>query len=182
MPKPPPSHDGKRRYKGIDATVGALITSIRTRYAQSGKIGLLTLDDHSARIEAMLGPEKWAEYESVLAVDAVVVVEGELAVDDFNGGFRLRVKHIRTIAEARAAKASAITLRLHPNCDLNILENWFKNTNNAINLPVVVELCVAEAEGRVWLGGQYRLPVNDEMLTALQQWQDCETYEIEYIN
>ena len=75
------------------------------------KMGFITLDDRSGRIEASLFAEAFNSAQALLQTDALVVVEGEVSNDDFSGGLRLRAKRVMSLEEARTGLAESLRVR-----------------------------------------------------------------------
>ncbi len=94
-------------------TVAGLIINLRVMRNKKGdKMGFITLDDRSARIEASLFSEAFNQAQALLQTDALVVVEGEVSHDDFSGGLRLRAKRVMSLEEARTGLAQSLRLNM----------------------------------------------------------------------
>ena len=67
--------------------IAGLIVDLRiTKSKKGGNNAFVTLDDRSARIEVTVFPDSYEEFRHVIVKDQVVVVEGEISVDEFRGG------------------------------------------------------------------------------------------------
>ncbi len=94
-------------------TVAGLIVAQRVMKNRKGeKMGFVTLDDRSGRIEASLFAEAFAAAQTLLQTDALVVVEGEVSYDDFSGGLRLRARRVMSLEEARTGLAESLRLQV----------------------------------------------------------------------
>ena len=94
-------------------TVAGLIINLRVMRNKKGdKMGFITLDDRSARIEASLFSEAFTQAQALLQTDALVVVEGEVSHDEFSGGLRLRAKRVMSLEEARTGLAQSLRLNV----------------------------------------------------------------------
>lgn len=96
--------------------VGGLIHDIRVIKSKRGDtIAILTLDDRSARIEATLYGELYQQNRELLRADAVVVVEGVVVADEYNGNGQLQIKvrQILSLQAARCHYARSLSLSLH---------------------------------------------------------------------
>ena len=71
-----------------------LVFSIRVRNTRRGKMGLVMLDNAGDRVEVILYSEKYRHYRSMLQKDKVLVVYGELGIDEFTGGVQLRAETV----------------------------------------------------------------------------------------
>jgi DNA polymerase-3 subunit alpha len=98
--------------------IAGLVHEIRQIKSKKGDaMAVLTLDDRSGRIEATLFPETWLQYRELLKLDTVVVLEGSVAMDDYNGNSKLKVttRRILKLEEARReyARSLSLTLQAH---------------------------------------------------------------------
>ena len=72
----------------------------------------VVLDDRTGRIEVTLFADAYEEFNELLVVDQVLVVEGNLAFDEYRGGLSLRVDRVMEIEKTREIMASQLTIRL----------------------------------------------------------------------
>ena len=94
-------------------TIAGLIVNLRVMRNKKGdKMGFITLDDRSARIEASLFADAFNQAQALLQTDALVIVEGEVSHDDFSGGLRLRAKRVMGLEEARTSLAQSLRLNV----------------------------------------------------------------------
>ena len=68
------------------------------------------LDDRTARLEVSLFAEAFEQYGSKVSKDELLVVEGEIQHDEFNGGTALQASRILTVDEARQRFSRALEL------------------------------------------------------------------------
>lgn len=77
------------------ATVAGLVIAARVMTTKRGtRIGLLTLDDCSGRMEVMLFSEALERYLDLIETDRIVVVTGQVSFDDYNGGLRMSAREV----------------------------------------------------------------------------------------
>ena len=95
--------------------VAGLIHDIRTIKSKRGDtIAVLTLDDRSGRIEASLFGEVYLQCRDLLRKDSVVVVEGVVSIDEYNGNgqLQIRVRRLLGLQDARCQLARRLSLTL----------------------------------------------------------------------
>ena len=93
--------------------VAGMITAIRSIKTKSGdSMALVQLDDRSARLEVTLFNDLYSRVRSLLVPDQLLVAEGEIQEDKFNGGLRMRASGVLSLAEARKAYVREIRLHL----------------------------------------------------------------------
>ncbi|MFO1417392.1 MAG: DNA polymerase III subunit alpha [Methylotetracoccus sp.] len=94
---------GPGQRQELKVVAAGLIVDLRMRQSKSGKrMAFVTLDDRTGRLEVAVYPEAFEQYCECLGKDALIVVEGALAVDEFSGQQRLTAERIDSIESARS--------------------------------------------------------------------------------
>ncbi|HOM11814.1 MAG TPA: DNA polymerase III subunit alpha [Rubrivivax sp.] len=75
---------------------------LRVVNGQRGRVMILELDDGSGVIEAVIGEELVDAQRDLLKEDELLIVQGRVKLDRFNGGLRLDVAQLWDLAAARA--------------------------------------------------------------------------------
>ncbi|MCL4315373.1 MAG: OB-fold nucleic acid binding domain-containing protein, partial [Gammaproteobacteria bacterium] len=100
-------------FHGKPVTVAGLVAELRTLYTRRGeRMAVLTLDDQSARVEVALFAEIYQRYRDLLGKDKLLVVEGEVASDDYSGGSRITAERLCDIHQARAVYAKGLLIEI----------------------------------------------------------------------
>ncbi|MEJ6022703.1 DNA polymerase III subunit alpha [Ramlibacter sp. PS4R-6] len=81
--------------------LAGIVSDFRTINAPRGKLAIFKLDDKSAVIEATADESLWNLNRNLLKDDELVIVQGKLQPDRFNGGYRLNVNQVWDLATAR---------------------------------------------------------------------------------
>ncbi len=100
------------------------------------RMAFITLDDKTGRIELAVFSDMFQEYRDLLIKDTLLVVKGEVSVDEYSGGFKMRANEIYNIDQAQQAFARRLDLRLDAS-----------QFNNGL-LPKLKEILKPDAEGR----------------------------------
>jgi DNA polymerase III subunit alpha len=95
------------RGPGRSVTVAGLVLEIRKRGGRTSFI----LDDRSGRLEVTMFEDVYQQYRTLVAKDAIVVVDGGLRWDDFIDDWRLAAKKIMDVDQAREQYARNLVLR-----------------------------------------------------------------------
>ena len=148
-----------------------MIIALRVMKNKKGdKMGFITLDDRSGRIEASLFAEAFHSAQSLLQTDAMVVVEGEVSNDDFSGGLRLRVKRVMSMEDARTSLAESLRLKVAQSAlkgdQLRWLGDLFKKHRGAC--PITMEYTGAGARATLQFGETWRIDPADSLIQALR--------------
>ena len=151
---------------GKPVTIAGLIDEVKKR----GPRVILTLDDRTGRIEAMLFEETWQKHRDLIAKDALVVVEGLLRFDEFSDAWRLAARRITELDKLREQDARRLVLRcaqvdLARLCERleSILAPWRPGP-----CPITVEYLGCSAAGALNLGAQWSVRASRELLEQLE--------------
>lgn len=152
-------------------TIAGLIVALRVMKNKKGdKMGFITLDDRSGRIEASLFADAFASAQALLQTDALVVVEGEVSNDEFSGGLRLRAKRVMSLEEARTGLAESLRIRAPREAlagdRLRWLGELFAKHRGAC--PLTLDYSGSEAKAVLQFGEQWRIDPADNLIQALR--------------
>ncbi|MBC2657716.1 DNA polymerase III subunit alpha [Pseudomonas sp. MSSRFD41] len=152
-------------------TVAGMIIALRVMKNKKGdKMGFITLDDRSGRIEASLFADAFMAAQALLQTDAMVVVEGEVSNDDFSGGLRLRVKRVMSMEDARTNLAESLRLKVHSDAlkgdQLRWLGDLLKRHRGAC--PISMEYSRDDAKTLLQFGEAWRIDPADSLIQALR--------------
>ncbi len=111
--EPQPMSTGERSFAQArrDVTVAGLIMDIRKR----GNRFTVVLDDNSGRLEVSLFSEAFQQFRHLLEKDEIVVINGSLRYDDFNGAWQVNARNILHIDRVIETRAKSMILNLAPN-------------------------------------------------------------------
>ncbi len=139
------------------AIICAQVTAVRKIITKRGKkLVIIGMDDSTARMDVVVFGELFESFTSPLASGDMLVVEGEVAHDDYNGGVKMTAVQLYTIPDARLRFARCLELRLQP--------------NNQEILPSIQALLKAYA-GRCAVQVSYANDHAKAQLSLAQQWQ-----------
>ncbi|KTD31181.1 DNA polymerase III, alpha chain [Legionella moravica] len=95
------------------ANICAQVTAIRKIITKRGKkLVIIGMDDSTARMDVVVFGEVFDFFSEPLATGDMLVVEGEVAHDDYNGGVKMTATHLYSIPSARTRFARCLELRL----------------------------------------------------------------------
>jgi len=99
---------------------------------------MATLDDRSGRVEVSIFPDLLAEVEDIVGKDQILVVEGGISWDDYNGGLGLRARHIERLEDWRARRARALHIDLaEQSAGIRELHRLLEPYREEASLPLV---------------------------------------------
>ena len=154
-----------------DQTIAGLVVNLRVMKNKKGdKMGFITLDDRSGRIEASLFAEAFNTAQALLQTDALVVVEGEVSNDDFSGGLRLRAKRVMSLEEARTGLADSLRLKVASSTLQGDRLRWLAELCGRYRgaCPISVEYSGEQAKAQLQFGDDWRIEPADGLIQALR--------------
>ena len=164
-------------------TVAGLLVRMRTINARNGRMAILTIDDNTARMEAVVYTDLYQKHRDVLVTDKVLVLEGALSTDDYTGDPSLRVTRIYDLEEAREARARHLLVQLQSKQAGNGVVQALAETLMPFRdgkTPVCVEYCRSDARVRLPLGDDWRVSPTEELLSRLKQLAGNDSVAVEY--
>ncbi|HDZ56159.1 MAG TPA: DNA polymerase III subunit alpha [Pseudomonas xinjiangensis] len=164
-------------------TIAGLVFDLRVMKSKRGdKVGFVTLDDRSARIEVSLFAEAYQAAQSLLQKDALLVVEGEVAQDDFSGGLRMRAKRVMSLEEARTTLLDSVRIRMDarqhgPECLSRLAGLLQKHKGEC---PVTIDFQRSDAVALLKLGDQWKVEPADELVQSLRDQLGKDSVSLHY--
>ena len=154
-----------------EQTIAGLIVNLRVMKNKKGdKMGFITLDDRSGRIEASLFAEAFNSAQALLQTDALVVVEGEVSNDDFSGGLRLRAKRVMSLEEARTGLAESLRVQVASDALKGDRVRWLADVcgRHRGACPITLEYTGSDARALLQFGESWRIDPADNLIQALR--------------
>ncbi len=153
---------GKRSGRSM-VRVAGLVTQVRT-LSRGRRTTFVTLDDRTARVDVTIYERLLDKCRDLLVKDKVVIIEGSVEEDDFNGGYKIIAEDALDINHAREHYARSLCIHLQnprdqllPVGDLvKVIEPFrgghcrlrltYRNSVGSVNLPVAEEWQVHPTE------------------------------------
>ena len=159
--------------KNQTVIVAGLVIGMRVMNTKRGdKMAFVTLDDRSGRIEMAVFSEEFTANRENLAKDKLVVVNGEVSIDDYSGGYKMRAMNIYDMNQAREHFAKSLKVTV----DHNHAANGFINDLHRVltpfkegGCPVVIDYLKPGARAELPLGAEWSVHPTDELLHRLRE-------------
>ncbi len=166
-------------------TVAGLVVAMRTMNTKRGdRIAFITLDDRTGRLELAVFSEAFHHYRDLLAKDRLLVVEGEVSLDDYTGGMKMSARKIYDIDHARESFAKRLVLQV----DKQKADNGFISSLTQVlkpfcegHCPVRVDYRRSDAVVQILLGDEWRVRPTDELIRRLDELAGKGLVRIEYL-
>ncbi|KPK55969.1 MAG: DNA polymerase III subunit alpha [Thiotrichales bacterium SG8_50] len=152
-------------------TVAGLIVAMRTMNTKRGdRMAFITIDDRSARIELAVFSDIFQRHRDLLAKDRLIVVEGEVSVDEYSGGYRMSAREIHGIEDARARFGKRLVIQVDASKAGNGFVAALASTLGPFregHCPVELAYRGQGAKANLMLGDEWRVHPSDELLHRL---------------
>ncbi|NOZ52748.1 MAG: DNA polymerase III subunit alpha [Gammaproteobacteria bacterium] len=164
--------------------VAGLIVAMRTMNTRRGdKMAFITIDDRTGRVELAVFADTFQQYRDQLAKDRLVVVEGEVSIDDYSGGIKMSAQKLYDISRARETFAA----RLMVSVDYEKAGNGFVNELVQVlspfrqgQCPVYLNYSGQQASARIKLGKDWCVQPTDELIHRLHELAGEPNVRVEY--
>ncbi|MDM8568366.1 DNA polymerase III subunit alpha [Thiotrichales bacterium HSG1] len=154
--------------------IAGLVTELRINRDKRGRqIAFVTLDDSTARMDVKIYSELYGTVRDILMKDTLLVAEGEVQIDNYNGGYAMTGRNITTFETARENHASRV--------EINIIAEQTKDKEFAPKLVtilnehrkgrclVVIDYKYSETKVELVLGNEWRVKPSSKLLEQLQE-------------
>ncbi|KAB0302989.1 DNA polymerase III subunit alpha [Vibrio fortis] len=165
-------------------TIAGLVIAARVMTTKRGtRIGLMTIDDRSGRMEVMLFSDALERYAELLEKDKIVVVSGQVSFDDFNGGLKMSAREVMDLGSAREKYARGLSISIDQS---QINGQFFERFSQILEpyragtVPVNVYYQRADARARLTLGTEWRVTPSDTLIDELKQLLGNSQVELEF--
>ena len=177
--------EGKKSQK-----VAGQVVALRVMKTKRGdNMAFVTLDDRTSRLEVAIFSDTFNENRERIVKDAMLLIEGQISNDDFNGGIKMRADKIASLTDARLSAMTTIELawssgQVNPESVAqlkNILHGCLVDTAHSQTQPADVELepfdarCVVEIHYchedsfvRLPLGREWEVKPSQALLESLR--------------
>lgn len=165
-------------------TLAGLVVASRIRLTKKGnRIGIFTLDDRSGRLDVVVFGESLEKFEPLIIQDKILIVSGQVSIDDFNGGFKMSARDIVDLSEAREKYVKGLCISLQDseinNAFLQQLQKSFEPHRNGA-VPVNVYYQTENARSKIQFGTTWRVTPNDNLLVTLKTLLGNDRVELEF--
>jgi DNA polymerase-3 subunit alpha len=164
--------------------VAGLVVAIRTMQTRRGdRMAFVTLDDRTGRLELAVFSDLFNGSRELLAKDSLLVVEGQVSVDEYTGGFKMSAEKLYNMDNARAAFSRRLVIDL----DEEQASNGFVAELGEILAPAVRGACPVflnyrgrSAEAEIALGDDWRVQPTTAVLERLLRLAGDGHVRVEY--
>jgi DNA polymerase-3 subunit alpha len=165
-----------------NVTAAGSIINIRTRQTKRGdRIAIFSLDDGTGQIEVVCFSECFQKYRQHIVDDKIMVVSGEIGMDDFSNKPRIMGRELITIEEAREKFAKYLQININGDKPFNTERlKSLLSTHLGGGCPVVLNYLQNGAQARIRLGNKWLVKPSENLLAGIQKELALDNAEIIY--
>ncbi len=159
-----------------------VMANFRTMFTKKGdRMAFLGLDDGQNILDVTIFSEAFEKNKELLVKDTILIIEGDMADDDFTGGQKLLARNIYNLETFRAKFAKALLLNLKHNQKNNIdnLTAAMKPFKSG-TCPVYIEYEQADKRAKISLGSDWKVKLHDNLLDKLRMELGPENIKVCY--
>ncbi|MFT5448909.1 MAG: DNA polymerase-3 subunit alpha, partial [Gammaproteobacteria bacterium] len=152
--------------------VAGLVSAVRTVNSRRGRMGILTLDDRSGRLEVVVYSDVFERCRHLIAKDRLLVVSGSVKDDEFSGGCTMRAESVEELVDARQSLADHLLLQIPSAAARNGLVSQLREVLEPFRdgaTPICVQYLGDGARGRIRLGANWQVRPSDDLLMRLRE-------------
>ncbi|AMG30002.1 DNA polymerase III subunit alpha [Grimontia hollisae] len=176
--------DAHATKRDVVSTVAGLVIAARVMTTKRGtRIGILTLDDRSGRMEVMLFSDALEKYLDLIEKDRILVVSGQVSFDDFNGGLKMSAREVLDISQAREKYLRGLAISV---TDRQIDNKFFERFSDILvphragTVPVNLYYQRDNARAKLVLGAEWRVTPDDKLIDDLKTLLGDKQVELEF--
>ncbi|OZI14305.1 DNA polymerase III subunit alpha [Sodalis-like symbiont of Philaenus spumarius] len=170
--------------RGKMVTAVGLVLSARVLVTKRGnQLGVCTLDDRSGRLDVMLFTDALEKYQHLLEKDRILIAQGQVSFNDFNGGLKMTARELMDISEAREKYARGLAISLTDRQIDDQLLNRLRlslEPHRSGTIPVHLYYQRQDARALLRFGATWRVTPTDCLLNDLRTLVGNEQVELEF--
>lgn len=153
--------------------IAGLVMAVRHMQTKRGdRMAFVSVTDNTARIDVAVFPEVYQKYSALFVKDALLVIEGEVSVDEYAGGYKMACTQCFDFIKARELYATSLVVSIMQEHmeqgALELLEQVLKPFCGGA-CPVDVYYYKHDAKAVLRLGPAWRVSPTDELLEQLKK-------------
>jgi len=156
--------------------LAGIVTGLRVVNGQRGRTAIFKLDDATEAIEAVINEDLLDANKDLIVEDALLIAQGKVQIDRFNGGLRFNVNQVWDLPSARARFGRFLQVALNGGLPPvgDVIRTWPARRTESEHgeltqgLTVRLQLRRAHAMAELDLGDDGRFWPTDE---ALARWR-----------
>ena len=146
-------------------------------------MAFVSLSDDSGKIEMAVFSDVFHECRQLLEKDKLVVIEGDVSVDEYSGGYRLSCRQVFDMTTARETYARRLLVSLN---EAQCAEGAIEQLKGILQpylggvCPVMIDYHKPDAQVLLKLGPKWAVKPTDELINQLEYAFGEQTVNVKY--
>jgi DNA polymerase-3 subunit alpha len=160
-------------FRNQTVIVAGWVIGLRTLFTKRGdRMAIVTLEDRTSRLDLTVFSEPLNAYRELLNKDTLLIVEGEISIDEFTGNNKILARRLFDITTAREAFAEHLLIKVDEKLVKPI---FFEQLQQIIKpfcagrFPVYMQYHRADSIVNLLLGDKWLVKPTDQLLNNLQE-------------
>jgi DNA polymerase-3 subunit alpha len=156
--------------------VAGFVAGLKTLRTKNDKVmAIVTLEDRSGRIDVTVFSEVYGEVREKLVKDQLMIIEGEVSIDNFSGNYRVEAKKILSMQEAREIYAKYLQIKIDERQG-GQLDSMLTELTAVIKphcggkCSVSIDYFCNNARCELLLGDEWRVHPSDDLMNKLKKF------------
>lgn len=152
------------------SVIAGIISGVRTIQTKRGdRMAVVALDDATGQVDVLCFSDIYQKYRELLVKDKLIILEGEVSLDEFSGGNRVICRDIFSIEQARERYAKFLQIRLPSSKaeDLAKLAEILKSHRGG-TCKIAIDYLRDDAKANLQLGDAWRVKPTENLLSMLR--------------
>lgn len=165
------SEEDHSGFKDKSIKVAGLILNLEVLQSKNGLMCRFQLDDKSRRINVIVPPKNYSEAQSIIAEDAVLVINGRLSKDYKTGEYKIFGYSLETVDMIRSQEVSHMLVSIEKSKLNKELTDSFKNiiqNQEQGYCPVIINMIDGENTREIPLDAR-PIRITDEMIIKINE-------------
>ncbi len=164
-------------------TVAGLVLGVRTIKTARGVMGVISIDDRSARMDISVFSEQFAACRNTITKGVIAVVTGVLSEDEYTGGLKMRAKTVKSLTETRQEMLKGLSIQLPEKTTtlgtIDTLGELIKPYAKG-SCKIKIKYSGQGAQGIIALADEWAIHPEDELLHRLKDHFGNSNVTLEY--
>ncbi len=158
--------------RGSSETVAGLVVGVRLIKTRTGQpLAIATIDDQTGRLDVTVFGELYEHSSSMLTKDKILIAQGEVSIDTFNDGLRMKVSQLWDMTTVREDRAKCLQLvvdkKVVPD-DFGVRLRQQLAPYVGGTCPISVQIKASDTQAMVDLGPLWNVAPTDDLIYRLE--------------
>ncbi len=154
--------------------IAGFVVNLRYANTKRGKMGIVTLDDRTARIEVTIFSDLLAKVEEKLTRDEVLFIRGSVELEEYSGSpsLRMRADSVMDLGEVRSQGGHNLCLFFRKDQLNKLTKDRLKSVicQSDEGCHLVIHYQTENAKCLINLGNNWRIMPDDNTVQRLKSW------------